>query len=60
MNRLVGALLIILDVSLVSFERQGLGFKSGSWYGLAAGMLYGLAFVNDAFMVGQWMFPRIW
>ncbi len=50
-TRLLGALLIIGGVSLVSLEKKGLAFKSGLWYGLAAGMLYGLAFVNDAFMV---------
>lgn len=50
-TRLLGALLIIMGVSLASIDKKGLAFKSGCWYGLAAGMLYGLAFVNDAFMV---------
>lgn len=50
-TRVLGALLIIVGVSLASIEKKGLVFKSGCWYGLVAGMLYGLAFVNDAFMV---------
>lgn len=50
-NRLLGALLIIVGVILVSLEQKSLAFKPGIGYGLAAGMCYGLAFVNDAFMV---------
>lgn len=51
LTRLLGAVLIMVGVSLVSLEHDSLTLKSGVWYGLAAGMCYGLAFVNDAFMV---------
>lgn len=50
-SRLLGALLIVVGVTLVSMEQESLTLKPGIGYGLAAGMCYGLAFVNDAFMV---------
>lgn len=49
--RLVGTLLIITSIVLVSWKKQKVGLGKGELLGLLAGVLFGVAFVNDAFIV---------
>ncbi len=49
--RLVGTLLIIMSIGLVSWKKQKVGLGRGELLALLAGLLFGLAFVNDAFII---------
>jgi drug/metabolite transporter (DMT)-like permease len=47
----IGALLLILGVVIVSFTKNKFKFDKGSGLALVAGLLFGLANVNDRFLV---------
>ena len=49
--RLVGAVLIVISIVLVSWKKRKLEFGKGELLGLLAGLVFGVAFVNDAFIV---------
>lgn len=52
---LLGTVLIVLGVSTVNFSKNTLKkVNKGVMYGLIAGLLYGLAFVNDGFLIKTW------
>ncbi len=51
--QMVGALLIIVSIVVISFEkkRAALKFRKGELYAISAAILFGLGFVNDAYIL---------
>jgi drug/metabolite transporter (DMT)-like permease len=48
---ILGTVLILSSVILVSYKKNGLQFNKGSLYALGAGFLFGVGYVNDAYIV---------
>jgi len=48
---ILGTLLILFSVFLISYKKSGFHVGKGSLYGLAAGFLFGVGYVNDAYIV---------
>lgn len=50
-TRLLGALLIILSILVISRHHKKNKQSRGEWYGLLTALCFGIAFVNDAFII---------
>ena len=57
--RFFGTLLIILATFVLSFKNSLTIKKEGLVFALSAGLFYGLAFVNDAFLAKGWDIPSL-
>ena len=53
LTKTVGVALILLGVILVSLKRESLAFSRGDVFALGSATCYGLAFVNDAFILRE-------
>jgi drug/metabolite transporter (DMT)-like permease len=49
--RIIGTGFILLSVFFVSYSKKGFVFNTGSLYALGAGFLFGIGYVNDAYIV---------
>lgn len=49
-----GIALITLGVTVVSFRRTNWRLNQGHWYALIAALCFGIAFTNDAFIIGSY------
>jgi drug/metabolite transporter (DMT)-like permease len=53
-NQLIGLILVTLSLVLISYERKKLKLTDrGFVYGILAAILFGVAFTNDAFIIGD-------